>query len=342
MIADDAFLYVAPAQLNACQLSNSFSPIIPTSTPTTQISEDEKLYNLINNLTACKHYQPWTQNILGTTYVCVDYFDSRRRIKTEFWSQDYFFYESVGVQAKTQTKTLGIWWASESDELVLGINRILLRYNMPQPEITSYSHPQLFPPNSYQSPIYMWDGSFKIKNSINGSHYVDAQLNYKDVGLPFIKFEQKEILNIYIPRLNNIDGLKNGISVTTGDIVNNSTIKSLYKMGIDFLESSSVTNSGAQEKEFSVIYQHDYNRIEVVYFGKISRKRNSNYIKNTLYNSGPNFEIGFVWGDKSGWKFNYAGPVSQHFREYTYFDLDFYALARRGSTWRGSRVIAKD
>ncbi|AUS05269.1 hypothetical protein [Pseudotamlana carrageenivorans] len=341
-ISDEAFVYVAPAELDACESNNLY--VKPVTTPTTpQLSDEEKLYNLVNNMTACDESTPFMQNILGRTFVCRNYFDNRRRIKTEFWSQDYFFYQSVGVQAKTQTKTLGVWWASESDELVLGINRILLRYNLPQPEINSYSHPNLFPPNSYQSPIYMWDGRFKVdvSTSTGGTYFVDTKLNLPDGALPFFKFGEKEILNIYIPRLNQISGLENGVSLSSKDIINNRTIKQLYKMGIDFLNSPNVANSGGAKKEFSVIYQYDYNRIEVIYFGEVYRKSNSNYIKKTLYNSGINFEISAAWGDVSGWSYNLK-PVTKYFRNYTYFDLDFYAVARRGSTWKGSRIVVKE
>tara|TARA_R110001583_G_C5602735_1_gene404636 strand:+ start:90 stop:1505 length:1416 start_codon:yes stop_codon:yes gene_type:complete len=174
-------------------------------TPVPQLSEEEKLQQIINGLPECYGSKPFFQNILGQTFVCRNYFDDRHRIKTEFWSQDYLFYQSVGVQTKTQTKTLGIWWASDSDEIYLGINRILLKYNFPQPQINSYSHPQLFPSNSYKNPIYMWDGKFKVNvsNSQLFGTFVDIQLKLPSGNLPFFKFEDDQLLNIYIPKLFN-------------------------------------------------------------------------------------------------------------------------------------------
>ena len=306
-----------------------------TPSPVPQLSEEEKLQQIIRGLTECYGSQPVFQNILGKTFVCIDYFDSRHRIKTEFWSQDYLFYQSVGVQTKTQVRTLGIWWASNSDEIYLGINRILLKYNFPQPQINSYTHPQLFPTNSFQNPIYLWDGKFKI--DFNGS-FVNTQLNLSSGNLPFFDFGSGTILNIYIPKLFN-EG-KYNLNLSTEDITSQSNIKALYKMGIDFLRSSSTTNSG-NVKTFAVTYQDDYDNIEVIYFGEQYKKTNTNYIKRTLYNSGVNFEIGAAWGDQSGWSYN-VKPVDDYFRKYTYYDLDFYAMAKRGNTWKGNRMIREE
>lgn len=310
-----------------------------TPSPVPQISEEEKLQQIIASLPECDGNKQFFQNILGQTYVCRNYFDDRHRIKTEFWSQDYLFYQSVGVQTKTQTKTLGIWWASDSDEIYLGINRILLKYNFPQPEINSYSHPQLFPTNSYKNPIYLWDGKFKINvSNSNYGTFVDTQLNIPSGKLPFFTFDDTQLLNIYIPKLFNKGNYD--LNLTTDDITSQSNIKALYKMGIDFLNSPNVLNSG-KIKRFAVTYQKDYNNIEVIYFGELYKKTNTNYIKRTLYDSGANFVLGAAWGDTSGWSFS-VKPINDYFRDYTYYDLDFYAMARRGSTWKGNRIIRQE
>lgn len=309
--------------------------------PVPQISEEEKLLDIVNGLTKCDTKQPAFQNIFGRTFVCIDYFDSKHRIKTEFWDQNYLFYQSVGIQTKVQTKKLWAWWASDADLIYLGINRILLKYDFPQPEINSYSHPALFPVNSYKNPIYMWDGKFSVKvnSSFMGSTFIQTQLNISKGSLPFFKIEDTEILNIYIPQLFN-KGQYN-LNLSTEDITSQSNIKALYKMGLDFLNSSNITNSGNKKKEFSVIYQKDYNHIEVLYFGDFYKKTNTNYLKRTLYNSGANFKIGATWGDQSGWSYS-VKPVKDFFRTYTYYDLDFYAVAKRGNTWAGSRIVKSE
>ncbi len=130
----------------------------------------------------------------------------------------------------------------------MGINKILLKYNYKQPNITSITHPQLFN-NTYKEPLYLYDGSFKVRRN-NENYYVDTQLNITQNNLPFFNFGNEQILNIYIPNLPIIGDYD--LNLTTQDITSQTNIKALYKMGIDFLKDK--FNSGAK-KEFAVTYQ---------------------------------------------------------------------------------------
>ena len=330
LIGRRVFRYLRPFDDN-CYGDDSGIPLPPVP----QLSEEEKLQKIINSLPVCDGNAGgnWFQNIFGKSYVCRNYFSSNRRIKTEFWDQNWGIYQSVGILTKTQRKFFWIWWASKSDEIHLGINRILLKYNFPQPQINSYSHPQLFN-NAYKAPIYLYNGKFKVRESF-GNYYADTQLNVTENKLPFFDFGNEQILNIYIP-----ERYKKGtddLNLTTQDITSQSNIKALYKMGIDFLKSSSVTNSG-NRKTFAVTYQKDYNNIEVLYFGERYKKTNDNKIKRRFY-SDVGFVIGATWGDQDGWSFDGIKPADGFFRNYTSYQLDFYGMARRGSTWRGNRMI---
>lgn len=261
----------------------------------------------------------------------------------------------MGILTKTQRRRFGIWWASKSDEIHLGINHIKLRYNFSQPQISSYSHPELFPINSYQNPIYMWDGAFNVKiDQILGKTFAKAQLSLPNGKLPFFDFGNKELLNIYIPKLYKKG--KYNLNLTTQDITSQGNIKALYKMGIDFLKSSGITNSG-NVPTFAVTYQKDYNNIETVYFAKRFSKKNENKIKHKFY-SNANFTIGYAWNDapkpiyapdgtQIGTDYSGTGKfkvkeIKENFRDYTYYNLDFYGMARRGSTWKGNRLIRED
>ena len=334
------------------------NPINPPSPPPPAISEDEKLNNIINNLNLCDGRPVrgnWVQNIFGKSYACRDYFGKKHRIKTEFWDQNWGFYKSVGILTKTQRRRFGIWWASKSDEIHLGINYIKLRYNFSQPQINSYSHPELFPKNSYQNPIYMWDGKFHVKTyEILGKTFAKAQLDLPSGKLPFFDFGNKELLNIYIHKVYKKG--KYNLNLTTQDITSQGNIKGLYKMGIDFLKSSGITNSG-NVPTFAVTYQKDYNNIETVYFAERFSEKNENKIKHKFYSSAQ-FTIGYAWNDdpkpilapdgkQIGIDYSGTGkfkvkPVKENFRDYTQYKLDFYGMARRGSTWKGNRLIRED
>lgn len=58
--------------------------------------------------------------ILGYSVNCENNFSSNKRVKTVFWSQNWGFYNSVGIKVKMQSKVLGIWWAKQAEELKLG------------------------------------------------------------------------------------------------------------------------------------------------------------------------------------------------------------------------------
>ncbi len=60
------------------------------------------------------------ENMLGFSVNCENNFSSNKRVKTVFWAQNWFFYASVGIKVKMQSKVLGVWWAKEAQELELG------------------------------------------------------------------------------------------------------------------------------------------------------------------------------------------------------------------------------
>ena len=360
MLFRSVFRYIRPIEIEDYNNEGGGSGSGGNPDPVPQLSEEERLNEIINSLPVCDGNASgnWVQNLFGNSYVCRNYFDSKHRIKTEFWDQNWGIYQSVGILTKTQRKRLSIWWASKSDELHLGINHIMLRYNFPQPQISSYSHANLFPSNSYKNPIYLWDGNFNVELN-NTNTFVHTQLNLPNGKLPFFDFGNNQILNIYIPKLYKKG--KYNLDLTTQDITSQSNIKALYKMGIDFLKSSNIPY-GADTKTFAVTYQKDYDNIEVIYFAERYSKINENYLKKKFYDD-LGFLISWAWGDDPkpifatdydengdpyqvnvGTDYNGTGKFSlevadEFFRDYTYYELDFYGMARRGSTWKGNRMI---
>jgi len=296
------------------------------------LSEDEKLQQIISNLPVCEGRDNWFQNIFGKSYYCINYFDSKHRIKTEFWDQKWLIYASAGIQTKTQRKRFWVWWASKSDEIHLGINKIYLKYKKPEPEINSFSHPQLFT-NFGKAPIYMYNTTYYTKYN-QSSNYVQTSINVTKNSIPFFDYDDDDILNIYIPKVPIVGDID--INLTTGNtIYTESNIKALYKAGFDFLKSI-----GSNKKKFVVMYQKTSEEIEVLYFADRFKKTNDNKIKHKFY-SDVRFEISLskcIDCENGGIKFK-IGPSDAKFRNYTHYELDFYGMARRGSTWKGNRMI---
>ncbi|QDH80978.1 hypothetical protein FKX85_18780 [Echinicola soli] len=324
------FIAPAPYECGTGGGSGGYSPI--PSYP--QTSAEEKLQERINSLIRCNDHSNWIFEPFGKRKFCLNYFDDKHRIKTEFWDQDYKFYKSVGVLAKTQRRRFGVWWASESDELHLGINRILLKYKFPEPKIKIKQPSSLFS-TDFKAPLYLYGGRFKARESqINqGLYFVDVQIDVTENVLPFFKIETSNILNIYIPNLPVIDGYK--LKLTTEDITSKSNIKELYKMGTDFI--SSQINSGNPNQPFAVTYQKSDKEIETIYFDERYSVTNENKIKRIFYEDA-SFQLFAGWGSAKGWKYT-VKPAENSFIDYTHYEVDVYGLARRGNAWKGSRLI---
>jgi len=311
-----------------------------TPTPTPPAPE---LQDIIDDLPICDGNAGgnWIQGIFGKSYVCRSYFEDRRRVKIEFWDQSYGFYKSVGIQVKNQTKTFGVWWASKADEIHLGINRVYLKYDYPQPKINSYNPAGFANPFAFKAPIYMYNGKFQIHTGIGYGEnhtYGEIALEVTRTAMPYFRLDDEPILNIYIPNLPVIDEYE--LNLSTADILSESNFRAAYKMGIDFLKKH-FGEQRAQEEVFAVTYQKNYDEIETLYFGERYSDTDENKLVRRLYKDN-GFLIGGGWSDSGG-----AGgstsftlePVTDFYRDYTKYEIDFYGAARRGSRWRGNRMI---
>lgn len=320
-------MYIRPMS-DECYSGGSGGSTTPSSPKT---SEEVLLQQIINTLPISSGEDHWFQNLFGKSYTGINNFDDRHRVKIEFWDQEWLVYKSVGVQVKTQKRVLGVWWETNSDEIHLGINRILLKYNYPQPDISSITHPKLFN-NIYKAPVYLFKGDINVKKNIFGQHYVQSKINVTKNNLPFFDFGNQDILNIYIPNLPIVDDYN--LNLTTQDIVSQSNIKELYKMGIDFLEDN--LNSGAK-KEFIVTYQKNINEISVLYFGERYKETNESNLKRKFHKDF-SIKAGVTLSGENNWSYS-VEPAPELFRDYTHYELDFYGMAKRGSTWKGIRMI---
>ena len=335
-VDEEVFRYIRPLDGTGCTNGElSATNFVEDDIISTYSIMGDELQQRINDLPICDGNEGSSliSGLFGDSYVCINKFDIKHRIKIEFWNQKVLFFQSVGVVSKTQRKHFWIWWASKSDELHLGINRIFLKYNYKKPDITSIVHPVLFN-NIYKAPLFLYNGNFHVKESPYGFNYVETSIDVVNNSLPFFDFENADILNIYIPNLPIVGNFN--FNLTSQKITSESNVKALYKMGLDFLKSK--LGPLDENPEFAVTYQKNNDEIEVLYFGERYSKNNENKIKRKLY-SDVNFIISSAWNDTNNeWNFN-VKPAGSSFRNYTHYELDFYGLARRESTWKGKRMI---
>lgn len=67
--------------------------------------------------------------VVGYSVNCENNFSKRKRVKSVFWAQNWFFYSSVGIKVKMQKRRLGIWWAQDAQNLELGWDKIKYKVN---------------------------------------------------------------------------------------------------------------------------------------------------------------------------------------------------------------------
>jgi hypothetical protein len=295
------------------------------------IDPEVTVNNLIQNLEICEGRSNWFQGLFGKYRYCHKYFNnSKYRMQIEFWDQRWLIYKSVGVTVQTHKKGWFWWNDIRSDELRLGINKVYLKYNYPQPNI-QFQTPTV---DVNTVPLYLYKGQVLISNNHSSGlpRFNQVAIKYNSgSSLPFFKFGPKttNLLNIYIRKLPFFSN--------SYDVLNQGNIKKLYELGIKQLKEL-----GSTDKEFVVTYQKSPLEIEVIYFGERYKSYNTDEIKRRFYKDW-SFVAGAGYADQGkgqgfSWSFSFK-PAEEIFRNYTDYKLDFYGLARRGSEWKGVRMV---
>ncbi len=347
-VGENVLRYVAPIDEEGCDTGGGSSG--GSSIPV--VTAEENINTIINGLPECigKAGSEF-RDLFGKSFYCRSYWTDTRRIHTEFWSKNWLVYTSTGIMVKSQRKFLGVWNRSKVDELYLGINKILLKYTYQEPEI-QYDPTSIYGFVDHRVPLYMYSGKFYTKTDPAYGSFRNILVNITKNKLPFFEFDNIDVLNIYIPSILFL-GDYNINSTTGNSIYTQSNIKKLYKMGADFLKSKI-----GGIKDFVITYQKTPTEIEVLYFGEQHHKKDANLIKRYFYkDNGFLFKINSASNPKPGnyidsrgnpytvpkfnTKFGFE-PVDTYFRDYTYYDLDFYAMGKRNGTWKGNRMVRND
>lgn len=297
--------------------------------PRITIPREDKIQDLINDLPVCGGVKHIIGRIFGKVYMCNTNYSKTRRVQVKYWDQNWFFYKSVGILTKTQVRYGGIWFYLKVNEIHMGINNIHLKYKHSPPKIT-YHNPNASIPTNIKTPIYLFDGKFQIQR--NGLlDYENIFLNVLNNHIPYFTFETKDPLNIYIPLDSNIPN--SDIDLNVHELKSDIVIKTIYKLGTRFLKKQ----MRSVEDPFVVTFQGKQDEIDVFYFGRRYHEYNTNKIKKRFY-SDASFVFNYSYSNGNGSWYVSPSPVTS-FRNYTYYDLDFFGMARRGNTWKGSRLV---
>lgn len=128
----------------------------------------------LNNLNYCKIGQGtfsfWPfKGLFGDNNVCIDKYESRRRVKTKAYNYNYFVVYHLGAKVKHQYRGwTGFWRKEKADEIRLGIEGVQFQYDFSSFFAGSSSYDRGATSIYVQNNRYQYDASTFWNNGWNG------------------------------------------------------------------------------------------------------------------------------------------------------------------------------
>ncbi|WP_313003920.1 hypothetical protein [Chryseobacterium gleum] len=94
-----------------------------TSTNSPPVTDPNvQMANFINSLPNCSTYTTFLQSLFGDSDMCVDKYESKRRVKSKAYNYNYYLVYNLGVKVKHQYRGwTGFWRKENVDEIRLGV-----------------------------------------------------------------------------------------------------------------------------------------------------------------------------------------------------------------------------
>lgn len=100
-------------------------------TPGSVTASDPSFSTFINNLGSCTPHSGLFGNLFGDNNVCIDKYESRRRVKTKAFNYNYLLVYHLGVKCKHQYKGwTGFWRTEATDEIRLVVEAAQFQYDL--------------------------------------------------------------------------------------------------------------------------------------------------------------------------------------------------------------------
>lgn len=269
------------------------------------------LDNFVKNLPECESRSGTLDVIFGPSAICIDKFSSKYRVKTKYWNQDYLLYKSIGITVKHQKKSwYGVWWTRSTDEIALGIKQAYFEYNVPIPQIQNVN-PQMF----------IYNG--RAYNS--QAQYISSTYGNSLPNLPFTT-PLEIVVNLPVYGIFEYNLSADKLNKYFWENVWNQAKSVLQKLGQPMPKEIALVGLTSQ-------------KVVVNYVNTSQRKTGSKKIEK-VFDWQAGFGIKFRTGSGNG--FTFKGVQMPKFYKYDKVKIDIYGVARRGSTWKGSRLIYED
>ncbi|RTY80971.1 hypothetical protein EKL97_09495 [Flavobacterium sp. LS1P28] len=329
--SDLVYFKMQPIESNEGSVFGGVSSYTPTSSSI--VSTDPSYSGFLSNLSDCDPHSGIFGSLFGDNNVCIDAYETRRRVKTKAFNYNYLLVYHLGVKCVNQYRGwTGFWRVEATDEIRLVVEAAQFEYDVDKLLNSAMTYNQL-----QEKAYYLNDKKILYQpNSLTIGGYTYTDLNHSSLnqifqndglGLTF------EFFGTGWPLLD--DAVQGGIdSSLKASKLNEYFYNGLYSSITAQLRSALGNNS----------YTPPANRTFVAKFphtGKV-------IIQKSVLNQGLNIgvreksfdfgaEIKLSAGDSGGtWEISNIGAGDQLIRPKN-FKVKMIGAVRHGSEWHGSK-----
>lgn len=262
--------------------------------------------------------------LFGVSKKCYSKFSSKYRTKTKYYKENYLIYNAIGVKVKHQKKGwTGLWRAKSTDEVALMISQASFKYTINIPGF----------PNMYAPPkLYFFEN--KIFNS-QGQLQSYSNSIYKPP-FPEIPYVSEVIITEFINH-------QTGADLSVEDL------REHFYTGAWSIAKQIVNSSKGRDPKNVTHILYSPTKVYLTFIDLNQRKLNTKKITNVF---DYNFGIGFKFNVNVDAAGNYSTDLISGFDlgtlsipklyDYDEVKMDFVGVTRRGSTWKGSKLVYKE
>ena len=276
-----------------------------------------------DNLRVCEYRPNILNRLFGPSETCTDHFESNRRVKIKTWAQNYFIFASTGVKIKSQRRRFRIWWASKIDELELGYSIASFKYT----GIGSW------PSSGSSNPVNF---HYELNGYTIDQHgrYVRGTTPARNLFNNFPLPNDRQLVKIWVYKpiqavIKSLTG-RNVTHLEYSGAKFNKAIRKLVENAVKELRKKG-RNINGQPEAVVIFDDPEWDAMNFVYTNWKSVKTNENKISKIFDWS--TAQIGIkTKGPKT--KLAYSLPKKPE-----NFNIVCYGMGRRGSAWRGGRIV---
>ncbi|WFB69320.1 hypothetical protein [Chryseobacterium sp. WX] len=274
------------------------------------VPQEPSIASIVEKLPIGEVKKPWLGNIFGKTWTTYDKYESRRRVKVKFYSQNLYLVYAIGCKVKHQYKGwTGLWRKENADQLGIGVNSIKWTFN----HSMNMSAPAGVPKQAY------WFGSNMYTTS-DGISFTFS----KNQNIPSLPFASK--LDGLIQFTVDFTGL-------TEEKLDKLFWETAWKQANNFIE-------GQNKKLNRVLFVVDSYSASYVRYYDFSQIENNQDVIERVFDFGiasPQVTYTFGGGtgnglDVTSYKWNFSKPDA--------VAVSMYGIAKKNGAWHGVKLNA--